>query len=171
MVGAAPDLLVDRERDAHRRARLRRARRRYATAAMISATPALSSAPSSVVPSLVTMSWPTRAASAGSSAGSITWLGSPGRTIGAAGVVLVHDRDDARARRLGRRVDVGDQPDHRRPGGARQRREDVAVLGQLDVVEADLAQLVDEQPREIELLRGARDRSPTSSSAWVSIRT
>ena len=32
---------------------------RYSTAAMISATPALSSAPSSVVPSVVTRSWPT----------------------------------------------------------------------------------------------------------------
>ena len=36
---------------------------------MISAIPALSSAPSSVVPSLVTMSWPTRSASAGSCVG------------------------------------------------------------------------------------------------------
>src|SRR6476659_7308112 len=48
---------------------------------MISAIPALSSAPSRVVPSLVTMSWPTRAASAGSAFGSSVCRGSPGRTI------------------------------------------------------------------------------------------
>ena len=82
MLRAAPDFLVDGERDPHRGARLGRARGGTRAAAMISATPALSSAPSSVVPSLVTMSWPTLAASSVSSAGSITWLGSPGRTIG-----------------------------------------------------------------------------------------
>ena len=126
---------------------------------MISATPALSSAPSSVVPSLVTMSWPTRAASAGSSAGSSTWLGSPGSTIGAAGVALVDDR-----RRRPRRATPGVvstcaiSPITGAPARARQRREDVAVLGQLDVVEPELAQLVDEQAREVELLRGARVR-------------
>ena len=45
---------------------------RCATAAMISATPALSSAPSSVSPLEVTMSCPVLAASSGSSAGSST---------------------------------------------------------------------------------------------------
>ena len=49
-----------------------------------------------------------------------------------------------------------DEPDHRRVRRARKRREDVAVLRQLDVVEADLAQLVGEEPREVELLGGAR---------------
>ena len=82
VVGAPPDLLVDRERRRAPSPAARRVPRRYATAAMISATPALSSAPRSVVPSLVTMSCPTRAASAGSSAGSRIWLGSPGSTIG-----------------------------------------------------------------------------------------
>ena len=57
-------------------------RSRNSTAVMISATPALSSAPSSVVPSLVTMSWPTRPTSAGESSESSTWVGSPGSTIG-----------------------------------------------------------------------------------------
>ena len=123
---------------------------------MISATPALSSAPSSVVPSLVTMSWPTRRASSGTWSGSMTSFSSPGSTIRAAGVTLVNDRGDAGARRLGGGVDMGDEPDHRRVRGARERREHVAVLRQLDVVEADLAKLVGEQPREIELLGGAR---------------
>ena len=58
-------------------------RTRYATADMISAIPALSSAPRSVVPSLVTMSCPTRAASSGSFSGSSTWRASPGSAIGA----------------------------------------------------------------------------------------
>ena len=53
----------------------------WATAVMIAATPALSSAPSSVVPSLVTRSCPRLSASAGISAGSRTWDGSPGRRI------------------------------------------------------------------------------------------
>ena len=53
----------------------------WATAVMIAATPALSSAPSSVVPSLVTRSCPSLSASAGISAGSRTWDGSPGRRI------------------------------------------------------------------------------------------
>ena len=48
------------------------------------------------------------------------------------------------------------RPITRRAGSARQRREHVAVLAQLDVGEAELAQLVREQPREVELLRGAR---------------
>ena len=160
VVGSAPDLLVDRERNAHRRARLGRLDE-IRDAAMISATPALSSAPSSVVPSLVTMSCPMRTASACSSAGSITWLGSPGSVIAPACVVLVHDRGDAGPRRLGRRVDVGDQADHRRAVGARQGGKDVAVLGQLDVVETDLGELGDEEPGEIELLGGARDRLPS----------
>ena len=45
---------------------------RCATAAMISAIPALSSAPSSVSPLLVTRSWPTRSSSSGMRAGSRT---------------------------------------------------------------------------------------------------
>ncbi len=51
------------------------------TASMISATPALSSAPSSVVPSLVTMSSPRHLASTGESAARITCAGSPGSTM------------------------------------------------------------------------------------------
>ena len=108
VVRAAPNLLVDGEADANGRTRLRVRRARYATAAMISATPALSSAPSSVVPSLVTMSWPTARASSVCSAGSRTWL-------------RIARQDDRRSRvvpctigltpvpgRLGRRVDMRD---------------------------------------------------------------
>ena len=73
-----------------------------------------------------------------------------------AAVILVNDRIDAGAWRLGGGVDMGDEPDHRRVRGARKGREHVAVLRQLDVVEADLAKLAGEQPREIELLGGAR---------------
>ena len=42
------------------------------------------------------------------------------------------------------------------------RREHVAVLGQLDVVEPERAQLLDEQAREVELLLGRRVRRSTS---------
>ena len=61
-----------------------------------------------------------------------------------------------RYRRVGRRVDVGDQTDDRCVGVSWHGREDVAVLGQLDVARAELAQLVREQPRELELLGRAR---------------
>ena len=81
VVGTARDLLVDREADADRRVRAPGFRFRYATAAMISATPALSSAPSRVVPSVVTRSWPTFPFSRGSSSGSSTTLESPGSSM------------------------------------------------------------------------------------------
>ena len=92
---------------------------------MISATPALSSAPSSVVPSLVTMSWPTRAASSGQLR-RVEHLRRVARQHDRRAVVaLVHDRVDARARGVGGRVHVGDQPDgrraRRRRGGSRRR--------------------------------------------------
>ncbi|MGY3420877.1 hypothetical protein ACVWZW_001352 [Bradyrhizobium sp. F1.13.4] len=48
---------------------------------MISATPALLSAPSSVVPSVVMMSLPIWFFSAGCSAKRITWLVSPGNVM------------------------------------------------------------------------------------------
>ncbi len=50
-------------------------------ASMISATPALLSAPSSVVPSVVTMSLPIWSASAGYSLARMIWLGSAGSTM------------------------------------------------------------------------------------------
>ena len=113
VVGAPADLLVDRERDPRRRARARRrASSRRAAVTMI-ATPALSSAPSSVVPSLVTRSWPSLSASPGMSSGSSTCDGSPGSTIGSPSQAAVDDRRDPRAGRRRRRVDVGDQPDRR----------------------------------------------------------
>ncbi len=72
-------------------------------------------------------------------------------------VVAVHDRLHARARRVRGDVDVGDQPDGVR-GAVRggQGGEDVAVVVERGVVEADRAQLVDEHPREVELAGGAR---------------
>ena len=42
--------------------------------------------------------------------------------------------------------------------GPGKRGEDVAVLGQLDVVDTERAELVDEEAREIELLLGGRVR-------------
>ena len=72
--------------------------RRYATAAMISATPALSSAPSSVVPSLVTMSCPIRGRER-RLLGRVEHLARIARQHDRlAGVVLVHDRGDAASR-------------------------------------------------------------------------
>ncbi len=70
---ALADLLVGREADPQRAAAAAPGcAARWATAAMISATPALSSAPSSVSPLELTMSWPTAFASVGISAGSST---------------------------------------------------------------------------------------------------
>jgi hypothetical protein len=76
----------------------------------------------------------------------------------AAVVGLVHDRVDARACHVGRGVDVRDQPDRRRLRRPRQRAVDVAELVQPHVVEADLLQLVAQEPRQVELLLGRRRR-------------
>ena len=141
-------------------------RTRYATAAMISAIPALSSAPSSVVPSLVTMSCPTRAASSGSFSGSSTWRASPGSTIGAPSHASCTIGVTPAPRDVRRRVDVRDQPDDGGSVRAREPGEDRRALGQLDVLEPELAQLLDEEPREVELLLGAR----TASSAIGRLR-
>ena len=129
---------------------------RWATAAMISATPALSSAPSSVSPLEVTMSWPSLPASSGIAAGSRT-VSSRGSSIGAAVVGAVDDRLDPGAGRVGARVDVGDEPDDRRVAvdGAGQRGHHVAVVVELGVLEADGPELLDEHPREVELARRA----------------
>ncbi len=69
------------------------------------------------------------------------------------------DRRDAGARRVGRRVDVGDQPHGRRAlDRPRKRGEDVPVLRELDLLQPDRAKLLDEEAREVELLRGRRVR-------------
>ena len=123
------------------------------------ATPALSSAPSRVVPSLVTRSWPTRSASPGMSSGSSTWPGSPGSRSGA----------PSQPRCTSGRTPVPETPGAvstcaiRPTVGAPAtvpgtRREDVAVLGQLDVLEPERAQLLEEESREVELLLGRRVR-------------
>ena len=76
-----------------------------------------------------------------------------------AAVVVAPDlRIDARRGRVRARVDVRDEADGRAVVAADrlERREDVAVLGQLDVVEPEPAELVGEEPREVELLGRAR---------------
>ena len=71
----------------------------------------------------------------------------------------VHDRGHPGARRGRRRVDVRDQPDRGRAlHRARHRREHVAVLRELGVLEPDRTELVHQQPREVELPRGGRVR-------------
>ncbi len=73
----------------------------------------------------------------------------------------VHDRRDVRARHVGRRVDVRDEPDDRGTLLARQRCEHRRRVGQPRVFESQLDELLDEEPREIELLLRARPaRSP-----------
>ena len=105
---------------------------------MISATPALSSAPSSVSPLVVTTSWPALAASSGIAG----WIEpSPGARKGdhAAVVVAVDDRLDPRAGSLGTGVDVRDQADGRaRVIGARggERRHHISVGVELGIPEA-----------------------------------
>ena len=86
---------------------------RNAAALTISATPALSSAPSSVVPDAVTMSWPICAASAGLSASRRTAVRIVGQDEVAAVVARVDDGHDVRAAHFGRRVHVRDESDRR----------------------------------------------------------
>ena len=171
VLGSARDLLVDREADADRRVRQPGFRFRYATAAMISATPALSSAPSRVVPSR----------------GDEVVADLP-REQGQ----LCRDRArraDRRAARSGRRRSRGEpagrlrsrsrratcrrgrSADRRRGLRACERAVDVAVLVEADVVEPDLLQLVAEQAREIELLLGRRRGCRRRRFDWVSMRT
>src|SRR3989304_811102 len=129
---------------------------------MISAMPALSSAPSNVVPSLVTRSWPIRSARAGSCTGCGPRPGTAPLTRIAlkpnriATPALVDDRHDARTDDVRSRVHVCDEPDRGDGDGPGQGREDRRILGQLGVGETDLDQLVDQHSRQIELLLGAR---------------
>jgi hypothetical protein len=53
---------------------------------------------------------------------------------------------------------VRDQADRRRRVDSFERAVDVAVLVQADIVEADLLQLVAQQPRQVELLLRRRRR-------------
>ena len=76
---------------------------------MIVATPALSSEPSSVVPSVVMMSSPIISASTGCCATTMTWVGSLRQHDVATLVVPMDDRADVRAGHRGRRIDVGDE--------------------------------------------------------------
>ena len=83
---------------------------RCATAAITSAMPALSSAPSSVSPLVVTMSWPTLVAQLGHPLGLEHGPAARQRDV-AAVVVAVHERLDARAGLVRARVEVGEQAD------------------------------------------------------------
>ena len=120
---------------------------RWATAAMISATPALSSAPSSVSPLEVTMSWPALPRQ----------LGHVGRVEHRA-VARQLDRRrrrsrgarSARRRRPARRGSCrrGRSARSRRAvDGRRQRGHHVAVVVERGVLEADRLQLLDEHAR------------------------
>jgi hypothetical protein len=68
---------------------------------------------------------------------------------------LVDDRRDARTGHVGRRVHVRDEPDDR-VARAGQRREDGVPPVELRIGQPDLTQLIDEQAREVQLLRRAR---------------
>ena len=130
---------------------------RYATAAITSATPALSSAPSSVSPLVVTMSWPTLGGE----------LRHPLRVEHgavarerdhAAVVVAVDERLDARAGRVRAGVHVREQADHRsRP---RPWPGSVAVTKPWSSIAASARPISsssdDEQARQLELPRRAR---------------
>ncbi len=128
---------------------------RCATAAMISATPALSSAPSSVSPLEVTMSWPTFSAEHRHVL-RVEHRPAARQLDRTAVVVPVHDRLDAGAGRVRTHVHMRQQPDHARAGGAGQRREHVAVVVQVDVRQVGVFQLADEHAGEVELARRAR---------------
>ena len=86
---------------------------RYSTAAMISATPALSSAPSSVVPSVVTRSWPTWRAQLRELGGVEREVRIGGKRDPAAVVARDELRLHVRAADRRARVDVRDQAEHR----------------------------------------------------------
>ena len=75
-------------------------------------------------------------------------------------VVAVHERLDALGGRVRAHVEVGEQADHGSVATGRrgQRGEHVAVVVELGVAEAGLAQLVDEHPGEVELPGRARAR-------------
>ncbi len=81
-----------------------------------------------------------------------------GKLDPAAVVAAVNLGVDAGPRHVRRGVDVRDQPDRRHRLGAVERAVDVAVLVEPDVVEPDLLQLVAQEPREVELLLGRRGR-------------
>ena len=125
---------------------------------MISAIPALSSAPSSVVPSLVTMSWPTRSASAGSCVG-IEDLPRVARKQRSARPPRPRGRSATTPAPMTSGVvsTCAMSPTTGASTVPGKRREDrVALSFSSASDEPDLAELVDEQPREIELLLGAR---------------
>ena len=154
VVGAAGDLLVDREADANRRVRLARIPLQVCDRGHDLGHAGLVVGPEQgravggdeIVPDLPLQQ------------GQLLRIEHDARIAGqhdaAAVVALVHLRVDAGAGHVRRRVDMRDQPDRRRRLDAVERAVDVAVLVEPDVVEPDLLQLVAQHPREVELLLG-----------------
>ena len=81
VIDAVADFLIRREQDPQCPVLDIRIGQENVAASMISAMPALLSAPSKVVPSLVMRSWPIWSFSAGWSAMRITWVRSPGSVM------------------------------------------------------------------------------------------
>ena len=106
MVDAVADLFVAGETDANRPCGISGCSTSQAAVSMMTATPALSSAPNSVVPSVVMIVRPRRAASSGFSAARMTAARSPGNRF-ASGIIANHLRIDAGGGRFRRRVEMG----------------------------------------------------------------
>ena len=124
---------------------------------MTMATPALSSAPSSVVPLAVMMSSPTWSPDRGSAAGTARRRVVRQDDV-AAVVVAMDDWLDAGAGERRRRVHMRQKRDGRRLSccRCRNRRQDRAVLGQRHVLRPNRRKLVDQQAEQVVLLLGAR---------------
>ena len=123
------------------------------------AMPALSSAPSSVVPLAVTMSSPILRARYGDCCGGEREVGRVGEGDGAAVVAAVDDRADAGRVELRCGVDMGEERDRRGRGRAGDGGEHGAIVGDADVGRADRGELVAEEVEKVELACGAR-RAP-----------
>ena len=136
---------------------------------MMTATPALSSAPSSVVPSVVMSVLPTSAASSGLSATRITRSVSPGSTMSPPAIVADHLRLHVRAGRLGRGVEVRIERHHGRAAGRRVAgtvASDDAILVLPRVGQAHRLQLVDQQPAQFQLAGRAGIRRRRLRGPW-----
>ena len=158
MVGAARDLLVDREADANRRVRLAgiplqvrdRGHDLGDARLVVGAEQGRAVGGDEIVSELPLQQ------------GQLLRIEHDARIAGqddaAAVVGFVHLWVDAGPGHVRRRVDMRDQPDRGRRLDSVQRAVDVAVLVEPDVVEPDLLQLVAEHTAEVELLLGRRRR-------------
>ena len=153
--GALADLLVGREADAEGRARELRVRREVRDGGedlghpglVVGAQQRVPAARDDVVPDLLAQH---------RHAGRIEHGPASRQRDPAAVVRPVHERLDAVPRRIGRRVHVREQPDHRT--GAGQRGEDEALIVERRVLESYRTQVVHEQPAQLELTGRARRR-------------